>query len=245
MTFINAGGFVFSAGSGELGALFDGYYNPCQPNTAGVSNRQQVTVRVRQGVTQGVAQPQDTVVITVQQTTVLVPSQQNVQNPVRATQSELVGQEVPVTQVPVTGNQALEQFNTSDVQEPGATLLSPNLNSLPRITQKVVQVLGKETAAQAATAADLADDAVKAASSTVDDAALLANKLRGLSPAQIQQGLQKAGMTFEKARDIASAAARNNIDEVAALLRQQGSNQIINFNRQITETANRVRASLC
>lgn len=237
MPFINSGGFVFSGGGGELSALFDGYFNKCKPDTVGL-NRQQVTVRVRQGVTQ------DTIVITVQPSNVIVPSQQNIENPVRAEQPESVNQEIVVSQIPTRGNRVLEQFNNEIIEEPGATFLIPPVANQQQIAQQAAQALGKEVAAQASTAVDLADEAARTAASTVDDAALVANKLRNLSPQAIQQVLQKTGMSFTQAREIANAAA-TNVDEAAALLRQQGFTQIANLNRQITSQVNRVIASVC
>lgn len=235
MVYLKTGGFVFNAGGGSLSALFDGYYNPCVPKTRGLSRRQEVTVRVRQGITQ------DTVSVTVQQTTVVVPSQQNTRNPVRVMQPESVEQEIPVAQIPTVGNQALDQFNRNAVEEPGATFLIPPASQ--RMAQQATQSLGKEVAVQAATAADLADDAARSAASTVDDAALLANRLKNLSPAQIQQALQKTGVPFSQARDIANALG--STDEAAALLRQQGLSRVANISRQVTQTTNRVIATLC
>lgn len=243
MAFINSGGFIFSGGGGKMSAMLDGYYNPCVRQTQGLSDRQQVTVRVRQGIGQEVAQPEQTIVVTIEQVTVTVPSQQNIQNPVRTHQNELL--EIPVAHISTTGNQALVDFNQGNiVEEPGMTFLLPLAARPERIAQQAMQPLAKEIAAQAATSVDLADDAARAASSTVDDAARLAAKLKSVAPAQIQQVLQKAGLSFDKARQIANAVS-TNIDDAAALLRQQGFSQVANINRQVVSQINRVIASVC
>ncbi len=244
MVFVSSGKFIFNAGGGILSALFDGYFNPCVPQTQGLNSRQQVTVRVRQGISQQVENSTELVVITVETVKVILPSQQNIQNPVQANQPQSLSQEIQVSQIPVQGNSALEEFNNADIpEEPGLTFLLPPIAKPERMAEQVAGQLGKEVAAQSVAARELADDVAKAATSSVDDAARLAAKLKGLSSAQIQQVLQKAGLSFTDSRAIATAA--NNLDEAAQLLRQQGLSAINNIQRNVASQLGRMSVAVC
>ncbi|GET42999.1 hypothetical protein [Microseira wollei] len=245
--YLSHNGFVFKAG-GNLPS--DAYYNACVPETVGLGNRVPVKIRLGQSVIvteqQTTAQStEESVTVTVQQETVVIPFQgATVNNPVRDRQSVQAGQEIPVQSIPTRGNQALETFNRQAEEAAGTTFLLPPAAKTNQLVRQATQTLSKEIAAQAASAGQLADEAVAATSSSIDDAARLTAKLKGLSAAQIQQILQKANIPFSQAKVIAQQAV-TNADEAANALRSLGFAKIAELNKQVTQQLNRVAASVC
>ena len=244
---LKSNGFIFPIDP-LFNSLFDNFFNNCVPLTVGIGNKVPVTVRVRQGVTVRQSQSQavpntipSTIRLTVQQETVYVPVQQGTVNP--AQQRQTVGQEIVVGEPQTLGNQALESFNdeASVENSTGTTLLLPQgTKSDVAQASKILRALGREVAAIASANKQLAEEAVQAAASTIDDAVLLANKLKNLPLAAQQQLLQKANLPFDAIRNIV-----NNPGQAANILRQQGVSKIAEINQAVTLQGQRIVASLC
>lgn len=256
MAFMNSGGFVFPVNS-IFNGMGDSYVNECVPDTVGVGNRVPVTVRVRvaQPVTQSISQPgTNRLQVTVQQNlSLFVPVQQGVTNPVQQHQTINQQQEIPVAEIqPV--NQALRDFASNNVGTGvGVTVPVPvivpqqvgsQVKEIAQQTSQAIDSLGVEVATDIVTRQDLADEAIRGAASGIDEAAMLAQKIKygGLSPAQIQQAFQRAGASFESVRDIQSSLF-GSVDDVAQAIRNSGV--VTAANNVISSVTNNVAARAC
>lgn len=196
---------------------------PCEPLTVGVGE----TVPVRVIVSVSVSN----IVIEAQQVTVQAATTVSVQNPVRVKQQ--VTQSVTVGEVQPNGNPVLEDF-VKNQNATGSTVFVPKKFDLDKYMTEAWNKLGRQVGVEVATNGEVAQTLAE----TGDDFGKIVDRLKKVPPRQAQQILQRVGVPFDKAQQIAQNVISGAADDAAAGLRELLSRSqtvtllrdVINFN---------------